>query len=177
LVPEGSAALMPSTVLWHELAHVRFAGPRPHGLLARRLHHVIEEASADYVAAVVAGGPHVGSHDVGELRDLGRAEDANVSVWAELALSERPPSHRLAASLARRFWEHAPAPGPFVVDLARALGDPRPWPSVQGTSATVRELLKRCPERSRTALSDSLAAWMPPELFDLNPRKRPNEED
>lgn len=157
------AAVEASGTIWlHELAHLRAAGARPRAAAAAHLARAIDEAFADYVAAIVSGESLVGSGHAAA-RDLSRAPRIPVSEWALLGFA-RFDAHRFGWALAGALWRREPRARDLLADMARGLaGDA--LAGAESPAAVLHALVARCPARSRPLLSAALHEWAPPELF------------
>jgi hypothetical protein len=163
LVADGDRGLSRSVWL-HELGHVSAAGARPEGRVGRRLLAAVDEAFADYYAAVLGASPRVG--DGGEARDLERPPPATVTAWAELALAVTGyDPHRLGHGLAARLWAAEPMRHELLRDLQTALASERRYDGVPDTpAALLEELSLRVPARSRARFERAIAGWAPHEI-------------
>ena len=172
LVERESKLELDHSVWLHELAHVRLAGARPEGPLARRVWATIEEGVADYFAAAVSGSPRLGRGRRGQpVRDLSDPPGASARDWALLALpSVRADPHRLGWRLAAELWRREPRPGPLLEDVATALSGRE---ALEGSrdipSEAIAAFVARCPARSRATVTDVVTAWAPREILSVKP--------
>ncbi len=166
LLVAHQAGPLPRAVWVHEIGHVSAAGPRPDGRVGRRLLAVVDEAFADYYAAIVTGSPRVAGGR-GEVRDLDRQPAIEIAHWAALALA--PASfdpHLLGHGLAAALYAVESRGDDLLRQLRRALSSPEPYASVPDTPAAIlAELVRRMPTDGRDGLRRALIAWAPAELI------------
>jgi hypothetical protein len=152
------------SVWLHEVGHVLSLGARPRGELGRRLLSAVEEGFADYFAAASTGSPRVGAEGR-EIRDLTAPPRIGGSEWASLALSGAFDAHRFGWLFAAELHRAEPLAGPLLEDVLRALACTEAWPADAETPReAMRELVRRCPARSRERLDGAISRWMPREL-------------
>lgn len=158
----------PGTTVWlHEVAHVVAAGAAPKDRTARRLYRAMQEAFADYFAAVLSGSSRVGSEQEGELRQLEREPAPTASAWSALALPGPFAAHRFGVALAGLWWRKSSAGAGLLSDLRRCFTASEPWPAGVATpAATLREFTRRCPAGSQPAIRETLGQWLPKELYE-----------
>ena len=154
------------TVWLHELVHVRSRGARPGALAARRLYRAIEEGTADYVAAVIAGSPQLGRNLAGSVaRDLRSPPEKTTREWSMLGLPQAPfDAHTLGWQLAAELYRRAPKSHAVATDLVAALARRDRMDQVQTPAQALAELQRRCPERSRATVTAAVRSWVFPEL-------------
>jgi hypothetical protein len=152
------------SVWLHEVGHVLSLGARPRGELGRRLLSAVEEGFADYFASASAGSPRVGAEGR-EVRDLTAPPRIGASEWASLALAGAFDAHRFGWQFAAELHRAEPLAGPLLEDVLRALASTEAWPtSAETPREAMRELVRRCPARSRERLDGAISRWLPREL-------------
>jgi hypothetical protein len=149
------------SVWLHEIAHVRLKGQRPSGIIGRRLVVAVEEAVADYFAAVIGGTPRLGRDEQGQpLRDLSAPPPSSAAAWARYLMPGLVADpHELGWRLAGELWSLAPADRSLLEDLVAMLSSRRPFSDEDGAAVVAKELLQRCPPRSRERLRAALRRW------------------
>lgn len=159
----GDGGMEASKSVWlHELGHLRLAGSRPQGALARRLTDAIEEGTADYFAAAIGGDPVLGSGEA--RRDLRSPPRVGASEWASLAFAGFD-THRMGWLFAARLYELDPHGGSLLRDVVACLdGESALGQASDSPAAVVTALLAACPEQGRSRLARVLADWLPEEL-------------
>jgi hypothetical protein len=151
----------------HEIAHVRLAGTRPSGKLARRLIDAVEEGVADYFAASVANTPLLG--EAPRQRNLREPPAIGASEWASLAF-DGFDTHRMGWVLAAELYRLDPSAGELLEDSVACLDHESALQSVDDSpAAAISALLSACPERSRARLSRAFRNWLPPQLCPSDP--------
>jgi hypothetical protein len=158
----GSAGLDAAAELWlHEAAHVRMAGARPQGAVARRLIGAVEAGFADYFAATVAGQPKLGAPP--RQRDLQAPPRIGEREWSSLAFDGFDQEH-MGWALAARLYELDPAGGSLLRDVVACLdGDSELAFADDTPAAAIAALLGACPEQGRPRLARVLQDWLPHE--------------
>lgn len=152
-----AAARAPDAIWLHELAHVRMAGARPSGQVARRVLDALEEGVADYYAATIGNSPVLAS------RRLDRPPRIFADDWAGLALPSFDP-HRLGWSFAASLWAVEPRAGAVLEDLLACMSRTTESAADLRASAVLAAWLAFCPERSRAAIRAHVCSWLPAEL-------------
>jgi hypothetical protein len=160
----GENGAQAGSEMWlHEFAHVRLAGARPKGELARRFTDAIEEGFADYFAAVIAKTPLLG--DGPHRRDLRTPPRIGPSEWASLAFRGFD-THRMGWGLAARLYALEPEGGDLLRDVVASFdGESAVGVASDNPAAVIRALLRACPAKSRARLSRVLQSWLPSEIF------------
>lgn len=163
----GGGSGMERSIWLHELVHLAAAGARPTGLAGSRLMTAVDEAGADFGAAVFGGSPVVGGRAAGEARDLRAPPPVGDSEWAYLAFPEAPfDAHRLGWALAGALHrEEASTHESLATDVVRALASRAPFDTDAPPGTVLAQWLSRCPARSRPALARAVRRWIPTELF------------
>jgi hypothetical protein len=148
------------SVWLHEIAHLRLRGARPEGLLGRRIHRAIEEGVADYFAAVLGRSPALSA------RDLRSAPPPSAAVWGKY-LTPRidADAHELGWQLGGLLWTRAPHSSELLQDLVTTLSGTAPYRAADRPADILREVIQRCPVRSRALLRTVFATWIPSELW------------
>lgn len=159
----GAGGLQASRSEWlHEIAHVRLAGSRPRGPLARRLVAALEEGVADYFAAAVARDPVLGRGP--EPRDLRHPPRVAASEWASLAVAGFD-TQRAGWALAARLYERDPEGGSLLRDAVACLdGESALGSAAESPAAVIDAFLGACPVQGRARLARVLGEWLPVEL-------------
>ena len=177
LIVHGNAVARFDASVWlHEMGHLRSAGARPPRDVARKLMRAVEEAVADYYAAIILGSPRLGVDDEAQertvarqaaTRDLRTPPPASVFDWASLSLPQFDADpHKLGWQLSATLWKLESSDTTLLEDLVAALADEAPWPpDAIGPAAVADVLLARCPARSRASLSAALRQWIPKEIW------------
>jgi len=166
LVDGRRGANLDQSIWLHELIHVAAAGSRPSDPIGSRLIAAVDEAAADYGAAVVLGRTHLGPPGPRGARDLEDGEALRPAAFHALAVGEGFDAHGFGLPLAAALLDQEAEPGALLEDLVTTLGGRgAPWPQSVGAAGAVQALVTRCPPRSRDGLATALEDWLPPELL------------
>ncbi len=166
LVDGRRGANLDQSIWLHELIHVAAAGSRPSDPIGGRLVAAVDEAAADYGAAVILGRTHLGSPGPRGARDLVDGEALPPGAFHALAVGGGFDAHRIGLPLAAALLHRETEASALLLDLVTALGGRgAPWPRDVGAAVAVQTLVRRCPPRSREVLAAALEDWLPPELL------------